>query len=197
MYVWQRPHLLAAMWLAFLANLTAFPFTNGLLPYVARSIYKVDQTGLAYLAASYAIGSLIGSIAVGAVGMRVGLGRLMLASSLVWYGGLFVFALATTVPVGFAALLLAGFFQSLSMVSLAIILLRTSEPRVRGRIMGMRMLAIYSLPLGLLLAGKLIERVGFHVTAGLYATIGFIMTLTIALYWRTDLLPAASQVNAR
>jgi hypothetical protein len=121
----------------------------------------------------------------------------MLASSLVWYSGLFVFAMATTVPIGFAALLLAGFFQSLSMVSLAIILLRTSEPRVRGRIMGMRMLAIYSLPLGLLVAGKMIERVGFHVTAGLYATIGFVLTLSIALYWRVHLIPAASAANAR
>ena len=34
------------MWLAFLVNLTAFPMTSGLLPYVARDIYHIDQTGL-------------------------------------------------------------------------------------------------------------------------------------------------------
>src|SRR5262249_18822381 len=30
-YVWSRPQLLAAMWLAFLVNLTAYPLSNGLL----------------------------------------------------------------------------------------------------------------------------------------------------------------------
>ena len=29
----------AAIWIAFLANLTAYPMSNGLLPYIAREIY--------------------------------------------------------------------------------------------------------------------------------------------------------------
>ena len=32
-HVWNTPSLLAVVWLAFLFNLTAFPITNGLLPY--------------------------------------------------------------------------------------------------------------------------------------------------------------------
>jgi len=35
-YVKNRPILLAAMWLAFLVNLFAFPFVLGLLPYAAK-----------------------------------------------------------------------------------------------------------------------------------------------------------------
>ena len=56
-YLWDTPSSLAALWLAFLVNLTAFPMTSGLLPYVARDIYHVDQTGLGYLIASFAFGS--------------------------------------------------------------------------------------------------------------------------------------------
>ncbi len=53
----------AALWVAFLANLTAYPLTNGLLPlYRAQAIYGTNQTGLGYLSASFAIGSLAGSI---------------------------------------------------------------------------------------------------------------------------------------
>ena len=52
----------AALCVAFLVNLTAFPLTNGLLPYVARDIFHTDQAGLGYLSASFALGSLIGSI---------------------------------------------------------------------------------------------------------------------------------------
>lgn len=41
-YVWTRPVLMAAMALAFLVNLLAFPFCLGLLPYVAKNIYLTD-----------------------------------------------------------------------------------------------------------------------------------------------------------
>ncbi len=61
---------------------------------------------------------------------------------------------------GIVFLMLAGVTQSLAMVCHAVILLRASGQRLRGRIMGVRMLAIYSLPLGLLAAGALIERIG-------------------------------------
>ena len=54
-YVWTTPRMRAAIWIAFLANLTAYPLTNGLLPYVAREIYGISQTGLGYLSASYAM----------------------------------------------------------------------------------------------------------------------------------------------
>ena len=46
--------MLAGMWIAFLVNLTAFPLSGGLLPYVAREVYQMDQTGLGMLVASFA-----------------------------------------------------------------------------------------------------------------------------------------------
>ena len=49
--VWNTPRLLAIVWYAFLFNLTAFSITNGLLPYVARDVYHIDQTGLGWLIA--------------------------------------------------------------------------------------------------------------------------------------------------
>ena len=63
-YVWSKPQLLAAMLVAFLVNMTAYPLSNGLLPYVAKDIYGIDQTGLGYLVASFAFGALLGSVAL-------------------------------------------------------------------------------------------------------------------------------------
>src|SRR5262249_7558298 len=63
-YVWTAPLLLATMCLAFLVNLTAFPLLNGLMPYVAKEIYRTDQTGLGYMVAGVASGALLGSIAL-------------------------------------------------------------------------------------------------------------------------------------
>ena len=53
------------MWLAFLINLTAYPASSGLLPYVAKRVYQVDATGLGWLVASFALGGLLASLADG------------------------------------------------------------------------------------------------------------------------------------
>ncbi len=186
-YVWSSPRLLAVMWLAFLANLAGFPLSTGLLPYVAREVYHIDQTGLGYLLASFAFGALVGSIALSMAGSNIRLERVTVISSAAWFAVLLVFAQVTSAPAGIVCLVLAGFAQSFSMISLSVVLLRATSPQFRGRIMGVRMLAIYSLPIGLLTAGALIDRVGFAPTATLYAVVGLICTLLIALYWRTDL----------
>ena len=148
-YVWTTPRMQAAMWVAFLVNLTAYPLSNGLLPYIAKTIYGTNQTGLGYLSASFAVGSLAGSLALSMIG-GVRIARLMIASTVAWYGALLVFVQMQTVPTAFVCLLLAGFAQSLSMISLAVILMRTASEHFRGRVMGVRMMVIYGLPLGLL-----------------------------------------------
>jgi MFS family permease len=186
-HVWNTPSLLALVWLAFLFNFTAFPITNGLLPYVAREIYHVDQTGLGWLVASLAFGALAGSIALTRLGLSVQLGRLMIVAALAWHALLLAFAQMQSLTGGILFLMLAGVTQSLSMVCHAVILLRVSGQRFRGRIMGVRMLAIYSLPVGLLIAGALIERIGFRATASAYALTGILFTLAMAAYWHAFL----------
>jgi hypothetical protein len=105
----------------------------------------------------------------------------------IWHILVFWFAQMQTLWTGVAMLMLCGFAQSLTMVSHTVILLSASSPRYRGRIMGVRMLAIYSLPLGLLAAGVLIGWIGFRATASLYAVVGLAFTVLIAVKWRTSL----------
>ena len=177
------------MWLAFLFNSTALPITNGLLPYVAREIYRIDQQGLGFLIASFACGSLAGSIALSFGGRSLGLARLLVGSMLGWYALLAVFPLLPSPKAGMVVLMIAGFAQSLAMVPMSVILLRTAEDRLRGRVMGVRMLAIYGVPIGLMIAGGLIERIGFAWAASLYCVIGVGLTGAIALYWHAALWP--------
>jgi MFS family permease len=195
-YVWTTPRMRAAIWIAFLANLTAYPLSNGLLPYVARVIYGTDQAGLGYLSASFAVGSLVGSIALSLIGgLRVA--RLMIGASVMWYAALLMFAQIQTVPAAIACLMVAGFSQSLTMISIAVILMRTASEHFRGRVMGVRMLAIYSLPLGLMAAGSLIDEIGFAATATLYAAAGLALMVAIALHWRADLWHVHAPANAK
>jgi hypothetical protein len=195
-YVWSMPRMRAALWIAFFTNMTAYPMTNGLLPYIAREIYNTHQAGLGYLSASFAVGSLIGSVTLSlAGGVRVA--RLLIGASVTWYAMLLVFAQIRTVPAAMACLILAGIAQSMSMISIAVILMRSSSVYFRGRVMGVRMMVIYGLPLGLLAAGSLIDLIGFIATATLYAASGLALMLLIALHWREDLWHLQAPANAR
>jgi predicted MFS family arabinose efflux permease len=196
-YVWSRPHMLAGMWIAFLVNLSAFPLSGGLLPYVAREIYHVDQTGLGLLVASFAGGALAGSITLTMMGGRFRPARTMILCAGIWYVMLLAFSQMTTPWTGAACLVVAGFAQSWSMVPLAVMLLRTADAAFRGRVMGVRMLAIYSLPIGLLIAGALIERIGFHATATLYAATGLVFTALIAVRWHAAVWDVQAAANER
>jgi MFS family permease len=195
-YCWTTPRMQAALWVAFLANLTAYPLTNGLLPFIARTIYGTNQTGLGYLSASFAIGSLAGSVALSLIG-GIRVARLMIGSTVLWYATLLLFVQMQTVPTAIACLVVAGFSQSLAMISIAVILMRTSSEHFRGRVMGVRMMVIYGLPLGLLAAGALIDEIGFVATGTLYAVSGMAMMLAVILHWRADLWHVHAPANAR
>ena len=196
-YVRRTPLLFGTMWLAFLVNLTAYPLTLGLLPYVAKDIYGSDQTGLGYLAASFSFGALAGSIALTRFGGGIRAGRWMLAFAAIWYFLLLVFAFQQTLLGGILALIFAGIAQSFSLVPMSAVLLRHAEERYRGRVLGIRMFAIYGLPLGLLAAGPLITHFGFAAMASLYCSIGIAATLAIALGGRPMLWERSAPVNRR
>ena len=196
-YVWTRPDLLGAMALAFLVNLLAFPFVLGLLPYVAKEVYVIGQTGLGYLAAAFATGGLTGSLVLSANRLPLRAARTMLVAGSVWFAFLLLFAHTSGLATGIVLLVLAGIAHNLCLMPLAAIMLRGTAEEMRGRVMGMRMLAIWGLPAGLLLAGPLIGGFGFAATATGYALIGLALTLAIALRWRAALWQIGASANAR
>jgi MFS family permease len=186
-YIRRTPLVLALMLLAFLVNLTAYPISMGLLPYVAKEIYAVDQNGLGHLVAGYAFGALLGSIAMIMLGGMRRPGRIMVIGILVWYLTLSIFAVQDAKWPGFAVLMAIGGLQSFAMIAMSVTLLAITPEQFRGRIMGVRMLAVYGLPLGLLAAGVLVDGAGFTVTVWAYTICGMLGTVWIAWRWRSVL----------
>jgi predicted MFS family arabinose efflux permease len=196
-YVWSTPDVRAATLLAFLMNFAAYPLVGSLLAHVAKDIYGLDQTGLGWLLATYACGALIGSIALSTHGARIRAARTMIVSAVLWFTLNLAFSWVTRADWGAALLFFAGIVQSLCMVPMAVILLRTADPAFRGRVMGVRMLAVYGLPMGLLLSGPLVEHLGFAPTGSLYSLLGIVFTLLIAGFWREHLWFPGAAANAR
>jgi predicted MFS family arabinose efflux permease len=196
-YVWTKPDLLGAFSIAFLVNLLAYPFFLGLLPYVARDVYASGQAGLGYIAAAFALGALAGSLVVGANRLPLRAARAMLAGGAAWFVTILLFGQIQIMAVGLALLFVAGFVQSLCLIPLAAVMLRSSADEMRGRVMGMRQLAVWGLPLGLLAVGSIIARFGFAATTLLYAGLGLAATLAIGYRWRRALWDRDATANAR
>ncbi len=183
-FVWRSPTVLALMALAFLINLLAFPVTMGLLPHVAKEIYAIDQIGLGHLVAAYAGGALLGSIAMTLTGGPRRNGRFMVLSIAAWYLGILFFGWQETELSGIAVLVVLGFFQNTAAIALVVILLTVTPEEFRGRVMGVRILAVYGLPMGLLGYGVLIDWFGFDVAMTIGAIIGVAATAYIGVRWR-------------
>ena len=159
--------------MAFLVNLLAFPFFLGLLPYVAKDVFGVGQAGLGWLAGAFWSGALIGSVVVGARQLSGCAPRASCCGTArCGSSAILVFGQTTSLAFGLVLLFAIGFVQSFCLTPLAAVMLRSSDEAMRGRVMGVRMLAIWGLPLGLLAAGPLIAALRLRGDHVLYAGLG-------------------------
>ncbi len=193
--VWRTPEVFGAMSVAFIVNFFSYPFVLGLLPYIAREIYGVDQFSLGVLGASFSAGALIGSTLLGSNRISLGAGRSMLIFACVWFVLTFAFGRVTSMAGGVAILALVGLAQSLCITPLAAVMLRGAHEEFLSRVMGMRILAIMGLPLGLLVSGPVIDAIGFTATSTVYSIAGLCITVFVAVRWRAVLWSKSAKAN--
>jgi predicted MFS family arabinose efflux permease len=187
-YMRRAPAIVMCMLLAFLANLTAFPVTMGLLPVIARDMFASDENGLARMTAAVAAGALAGSILVAVAMRNAPPERVMLVGLAIWHALIAVLAVTDSPALAYPLLVLIGLSASGSMIPIAVVLMSQADADYRGRVMGVRMLAVYGLPLGLLAGGALFEWVGIAPTLLAYGGGGMLIVLLIAARWRRQAL---------
>ena len=186
-YIWNSPGVLAIICLAFLANLTAFPITHGLMPFIAKDILSLDENGLGQLLAAFSFGAVSGALILAATPSQNYSSRLMLINLVMWYLILAVFSFVTIKLDALVVLFFVGVAHSLAMTSMSVALLAFTNEMVRGRVMGVRVLAIYGVPLGLLASGFLIEYFGYNIFMAIYIIFGIALTVIIGIKWRREI----------
>jgi hypothetical protein len=144
----------------------------------------VDATGLGWLVASFSLGGLLASIMTVLTGGFRRPERFTLVGTALWYGLLLVFGHVRSLGPGMLTLLAAGFVQNVAMISMTATLIAASGDGFRGRVMGVRTLAVYGMPLGLMASGVLIDRIGYSLTVTAAAALGLLFTLLIGIRWR-------------
>ncbi|HCI86944.1 MAG TPA: hypothetical protein DHV68_08880 [Dehalococcoidia bacterium] len=182
-YVRKSKFLPGLIFFSFLIEFSAFPVVNGLMTVVCDELYELGGTGIGRLAAVASLGALSGATYIGIRKNLANPTRIMIIGSTIWH--FIMLLLALTPPLWLFALMLFiwGFSGGTTFVAMVVGLLRATTTETRGRVMGIRSLGIYGLPLGLLLGGWIAEESGSAAMIATLGGLGFIATLAATLKW--------------
>jgi MFS family permease len=174
----------AGLWtplaMAGMLNMVAFPLQFGLLPVFARDVFSVGAAGLGLLGAALGVGSFVGSLLMAALGTLQHAGWLMLVGTMLWLVSLIGFAITPEYSVALGVLIVLGIAQTMALTNIAILLLGTASGEMRGRVMGLRSLAVAPLFPGGALAGAAAGSIGAPATTIICAVVGLVLMLWIA-----------------
>jgi MFS family permease len=181
-YVWGNQTVLVLMVMAFLLNLLAAPYRYAFLPVFARYILDAGPAGYGMLTAMAGVGALVGGVWVVSLGNYQRKGRLLVWTSFVWPASVLAFAISTWYSVSMALIFVAGLTQGIVWTMIATLILASTAPSMRGRVMGIRTGVVIGLPLGNFLAGALAEQVGAPLAQGAYAVVSILAMLAIVMW---------------
>jgi predicted MFS family arabinose efflux permease len=171
-YVKGQQLIWAALLLAAIVNLTGFPFHTSLMPIFARDVLGVGSTGLGVLMSAFGIGALLGSLGLASVPNLKHPGLLLLMAAVAWHLTMVAFSLSTSFFLSLSVLVLTGMAFSSTLVLILTVLMSTALPEFRGRIMGLRVLAIYAHTFGSLNSGAVAGAWGAPLAAVVNAGVG-------------------------
>ena len=179
-YIRRNNVVLALLLMAFLVNFTALSLNHGLMPVFAKDVLEGGPMSLAGLVSALFAGAFLGSMGIAALTRLQRGGRFLIVVALVWHAALLVFSQSQWFGASLAVLLVVGMFQSFTMVTMATLLIRVTPVEFRGRVMGARSLAVYGMPMGLLVAGALAEPQGAPFAVALNSLVGIVAVLVVA-----------------
>ena len=176
-HVWQRKELFMALLIAALYNVTGFPFTTALMPIFAKDVLQSGPEVLGLLNGAMGAGAVVGALAVASLSSLRRQGWwLVWAVNGGWHLSMILFAIVVlTLPgllpftallaVALAVKVLTGVGRSVSLVLVMTVLMGNSDPEYRGRMGGMRVLAIQAHFPASALNGWMVTQIGAPLTA--------------------------------
>ena len=180
-YVKGQQVIWAALVIAVIINLTGFPFHGTLVPIFARDVLGLDAAGLGVLISAFGIGAVTGSMFLTLFPELKNVGRLLILSVVVWHGSMAAFGASNSFPVSLAILVVTGFAFSSTLVLIMTPIWRAALPEYRGRIIGLRVLAIYASAFGSLNSGGIAGAFSPALAANVSAGVGIVLTGILAL----------------
>lgn len=163
--------LLALIIMAAVANLFTFPVVFGIMPVFVRDVLHAKASGFGQLMAVEGMGGLIGALTIMTLGRFRHKGVLVIMALIVWAVFLTIFSGSRLFPVSLILLGGAGLGRGLTFGMIQLLLLTWAPEEIRGRVMGLRIFAVITMPLGSILLG---------VGADLWGTATVILVSTLS-----------------
>ena len=182
-FVNQTPVIAALLALAVIVNLATFPIYFGLISVLAKEVFDSTSTGLGFMMGTYSLGAVFGSLFAGGRDSSGRVGRFAIGGAFLWSVAIILLSLVPNFVISLPALFIAGLGQSICVVAIAMMLLSLTPDNLRGRVMGLRQLAVYSLPLGLLISGTIAEKWGVKAAIFVDGLLGVVLIIGCFIVW--------------
>ena len=182
-YAIKTPIILGLLALAVIINLTAFPTYFGLISVLAKSTFQTSAANLGFMLGTYSLGAVIGSVFIGSFKKESSLGKILVIGTAIWHIGIIGLSQVTSLNITWPVLFITGLGQSLCVVTMASMLITFTPGDMLGRIIGLRQLAVYALPMGLPIAGVMAELMSVQVALAVDGIFGTILLIGAILIW--------------
>lgn len=189
-YVRRSPIVMGLLFIAAVPSLLVMPFIHGLMPVYASLIFDVGPSGLGFLFSSIGAGATAGTIVLASAGDIRRKGPLLIGCMGVLAVAMMAFSRNGSYAVAFPILLaLSAALMTVFATTTATVMARVSD-EFRGRVSGLFTVTWGLTPAGGVVAGLLAERFGAPTATLLGASGIAVVTLVVALrfksIWRVD-----------
>ena len=181
-YVKSQQVLWAILLLAVIINFTGWPLHTSLMPVCARDVLGTGSGGLGMLMSAFGIGALIGSVFLASVRDLKSAGKLLILSVVAWHASMLAFSASHSMYLSLSILLFTGMAFSSTQVTMLTVILKNTLPDFRGRILGMRSMAIYTYTFGSMNSGAIAEAWGAPWAGRFNGVVGIVLVGVLALF---------------
>ena len=147
-----------------IVSLFVLPY-NTVIPVFAQDIFKGDAATFGYITSFIGVGAVLGTIFIATRKPGANLRILLLIATFIMAIGLICFSQSKYFPLAMLFCVLIGFGTMAQFTVCNIVVQSESTPQIRGRVIGIMLMAIMGImPLGSLMVGAISEHVGAQAT---------------------------------
>jgi MFS family permease len=176
-YMKKTPNISSIILMLSIASLLVFPYST-VLPVFAKMIFKGDASTFGYINSCVGIGAVTGTVFLASRKPGAPLKKILFSSAIAMAIGMICFSQVQNFPVAMIFAAMAGFGAITQYTISNIIVQSESEPKMRGRAIGVLLMAIFGMaPVGSLVVGAISEHVGAPFTVLGEGIIGLVIPL--------------------
>ena len=156
-----------------------------LLPVFAEDVLDAGSTGYGVLAASVGWGSLLGLIALSAIGDLRRKGVVAIWGLVLYATALLAFTQSTLFALSSALLVIAGVFHGVAFTVAQILVQELARNEMRGRATSLFQMGFSLMPIGAIPMGLAIEAWGAAAGVGSFILVAWAWFLAMGVFWRS------------